>query len=289
MSKQVIVGGGAVRTAQIGGTDKLCIIAGPCAIESESHALEMAERIAEITERVGVSLIYKSCFDKDCRSSPDSFHGCGIDSGLGILEKVRQQVGVPVVTDVSNVEWVDRTAEVVDMLQIPAYLCRQTHLLRACARTGKPLHLKKGQFMNPRNMKNSLAKIYREDNQQVVLCDRGTFFGYEDLVNDMRSLIIMRELGTPVSYDATHSIQQPTGSGSVSQGLREFIPALVRAACGVGVDAIFMEVHDNPNRALSDPATQLDIRFLENILRQAVDISAVMRETSRNHPTEGLS
>ncbi|GJL81757.1 MAG: 2-dehydro-3-deoxyphosphooctonate aldolase [marine bacterium B5-7] len=289
MIKQVIVGDDKVNKVRIGEGERLCLLAGPCAIESETHAIYMAEQIAEIAEKVGVSLIYKSCYDKDCRSSPDSYHGCGIDSGLEILQKVRDQVGVPVVTDISSAEWVEATASVVDMLQIPAYLCRQTHLLRACAKTKKPLHLKKGQFMNPRNMKNSLAKIYREDNHQVVLCDRGTFFGYEDLVNDMRSLMIMREFGIPVSYDATHSIQQPTGSGSVSQGLREFIPGLVRAACGVGVDAIFMEVHDNPSRALSDPATQLDIRFLESILRQAVDITRIVRETVVANPTEGLS
>lgn len=287
-SKQVTVGDDTVARAVIGNNAPLVIIAGPCAIESESHALKMAEQIRAITDRVGVSLIYKSCFDKDCRSSPDSYHGCGIDSGLKILQKVREQVGVPVITDVSNVEWVNDTAEVADMIQIPAYLCRQTHLLRACARTMKPLHVKKGQFMNPRNMKNSLAKIFREENDQVVLCDRGTFFGYEDLVNDMRCLQIMKELGTPVGYDATHSIQQPTGSGSVSQGLREFIPGLVRAACAVGIDSLFMEVHDNPDRALSDPATQLDVRFLEPILRQAVEVTAAVRETISKNSTEGL-
>ena len=174
------------------------------------------------------------------------------------------------------------------MLQIPAYLCRQTHLLRSCAVTGKPLHLKKGQFMNPRNMKNSLAKIFREENYQVVIADRGTFFGYEELVNDFRSLQVMKEFGTPICYDATHSIQKPTASGSISQGLREFIPGLVRCACAMGIDALFMEVHDNPDQALSDPATQLDIRYLENILRQAKEVREVRAEVISKYPTDGL-
>jgi 2-dehydro-3-deoxyphosphooctonate aldolase (KDO 8-P synthase) len=285
----VTVGGGDVSEVRIGPGNALAIIAGPCAIESETHALFMASAIKEITDRVGLPLIYKSCFDKDCRSSPDSYHGCGVQSGLEILARVRERVGIPVVTDVSNAEWAAATARVADMIQIPAYLCRQTHLLKACAQTGKPLHVKKGQFMNPRNMKNSLAKIYRENNHQVVLCDRGTFFGYEDLVNDFRSLKIMREFGTPVCYDATHSIQQPTSSGSVSQGLREFIPGLVRAACGMGIDALFMEVHDSPDQALSDPATQLDIRFLESILRQAKAISELTGSVVELYSTEGIA
>jgi 2-dehydro-3-deoxyphosphooctonate aldolase (KDO 8-P synthase) len=288
-STKVLVGGDDVRQVVIGDGEELVIMAGPCAIETESHAMFMAEKILEITERVGVGLIYKSCYDKDCRSSPDSYHGCGIDSGLKILSRIRERFGIPVVTDVSNAAWAEQTAEVVDILQIPAYLCRQTHLLRSCARTGKPLHVKKGQFMNPRNMKNTLAKIYREDNHQVVLCDRGTFFGYDDLVNDLRSLHIMKEFGTPVCYDATHSIQQPTGMGSVSRGLREFIPGLVRSACAMGVDALFMEVHDNPDEALSDPATQLDIQYLENILVQAKAVRDVSREMAVKYPTDGLS
>ena len=284
----VLVGGAEVREVKIGRGHDLAVIAGPCAIENASHAFKMVEEILKITDEVGLPLIYKSCFDKDCRSSPDSYHGCGIDSGLKILSQIRQDFGVPVVTDISSAEWAQPTADVVDMLQIPAYLCRQTHLLRACAKTGKPLHLKKGQFMNPRNMKNSLAKIYRENNYQVLLTDRGTFFGYEELVNDFRSLQIMREFGTPVCYDATHSIQKPTATGSVSQGLREFIPGLVRSACAMGIDALFMEVHDNPDEALSDPATQLDIRYLKNILLQAKETSQLQRDTVRRHPTDGL-
>lgn len=288
-SAVVTVGGGDVCEVNIGAGHPLAIIAGPCAIESETHALKMAAALREITDRVGLPLIYKSCFDKDCRSSPDSYHGCGVESGLEILARVRERAGIPVVTDVSNAEWAAPTARVADMIQIPAYLCRQTHLLRACARTGRPLHVKKGQFMNPRNMKNSLAKIFREENYQVVLCDRGTFFGYEDLVNDFRSLQVMREFGTPVCYDATHSIQQPTGSGSVSQGLREFIPGLVRSACAMGIDALFMEVHDNPDRALSDPATQLDIRYFENIIRQAKAVSETCAAVLQQFPTEGIN
>lgn len=285
----VTVGGGVTAQVKIGKDQPLALIAGPCAIESETHALKMAEMIKEITDRLNVPLIYKSCFDKDCRSSPDSYHGCGIDSGLEILAKVREQFGIPVVTDISDAAWAGPTAEVVDLLQIPAYLCRQTHLLKACAKTGKPLHIKKGQFMNPRNMKNSLAKVYREDNYQVVLCDRGTFLGYDDLVNDFRSLQIMREFGTPVCYDATHSIQQPTGAGSVSQGMREFIPGLVRAACAMGIDALFAETHDNPDQALSDPATQLDVKFLENILRQALEVNEIRKQVVGKYPTDGIT
>ena len=289
LSKVVEVGGDDVDLVRIGPGCDLVLIAGPCAIESEAHALKMAEELLNITSKLGIPLIYKSCFDKDCRSSPDSFHGCGIENGLNILEKVRARYRVPVVTDISNSAWAEPAARVVDMLQIPAYLCRQTHLLRACAVTGKPLHLKKGQFMNPRNMKNSLAKIYREDNYQVVLADRGTFFGYEELVNDFRSLQIMREFGTPVCYDATHSIQKPTASGSISQGVREFIPGLVRCACAMGVDALFMEVHDDPDQALSDPATQLDIKHLENILHQAIEINNVRKRVIEVYPTEGIA
>lgn len=285
----VVVGGDDVRRVFIGRGEDLALIAGPCAIETEKHAMYMAEKILEVTEKVGMGLIYKSCYDKDCRSSPDSFHGCGIDGGLKILAKIRREFGIPVITDVSNASEVEQTAETVDIIQIPAYLCRQTHLLRACARTMKPLHVKKGQFMNPRNMKNTLAKIYREDNHQVVLCDRGTFFGYDDLVNDLRSLFIMKELGTPVCYDATHSVQQPTGTGSVSRGMREFIPGLVRSACAMGVDALFMEVHDNPDEALSDPATQLHLEYLENVLWQAKEVNAAYKSVSNKYPTEGLA
>jgi len=279
---EIKVGGGKVSTVLIGTKHKLAFIGGPCAIENESHTLFMAENLNNICTQIEIPFIFKSCYDKDCRSSPDSFLGIGIDSGLKILEKVRLEIGIPVTSDVSNVQWVKDTADVVDLIQIPAYLCRQTHLLSACGRTGKPINIKKGQFIDPKNMRNSLAKIFRTNNKKVILTERGTFFGYNMLVNDFRGLKIMNEFGVPVCYDATHSIQRPTGSGSISQGQREFIPGLVRAAVAMGINALFMEVHDNPDRALSDPATQLNIKYLKKILLQAMKIhelrNALVRE-----------
>lgn len=265
----VSVGRTDVKSVNISDGNSLAIIAGPCAIESMDHALFMAEKLLKITNKLGLSLIYKSCYDKDCRSSPDSYHGCGIDEGLRILESVRKGLGIPVVTDVSSEQDMSATANVVDMIQIPAYLCRQTHLLRSAGKTLLPIHVKKGQFMSPNNMRNSVSKILREGNDQIILGERGTFFGYGDLVNDFRSLDVMRSLGFPVCYDATHSIQRPTSTGSISQGDRKFIPTLVRAAAASGINALFLEVHDNPDNALSDPATQLPLDFFENILIQA--------------------
>ena len=269
MSKIISVGGGDVATVNIGGAGPLVFLGGPCAIESRDHALEMAGRIGAICKALDIPWIYKSCYDKDCRSSVGSFHGIGIDDGLEILAEVRVTQGVPVVCDFSDAEWAAQTASVVDFIQIPAYLCRQTHVLLAAGETGKPVHLKKGQFMSPWNMKNSVRKIESTGNQQILLTDRGTFFGYNMLVNDYRNFPIMAETGYPVCFDATHSVQLPTSMGNISGGQREFIPALVRAAAGCGINALFMEVHNNPDEALSDANTQLDIRYLENILAQA--------------------
>jgi len=229
----------------------------------------MAEMIGKICSDVGVPWIYKSCYDKDCRSSPGSFHGVGVNEGLRILSDVRDEFSVPVVADFSDAAWAAATGEVCDMVQVPAYLCRQTSILRAAAQTGRPIHLKKGQFMSPWNMKNSVRKIESFGNHQVLLSDRGTFMGYNMLVNDMRCFPIMAQTGYPVCFDATHSIQMPTSMGNVSGGQREFIPSLVRAACASGINALFMEVHDNPEEALSDPNTVLDVQYLEGILRQA--------------------
>jgi 2-dehydro-3-deoxyphosphooctonate aldolase (KDO 8-P synthase) len=229
----------------------------------------MAEKIQEICKRVGIRWIFKACYDKDCRSAPDSFHGLGMDDGLRILSEVRDTFGVPVVSDFSDSSWAKATGEVCDMVQVPAYLCRQTSILRAAAETGRPIHLKKGQFMSPWNMKNSVRKIEAASNFQVLLADRGTFFGYNMLVNDFTSFPIMRRTGYPVCFDATHSIQLPTSMGNISGGQREFIPYLVRAAAACGINALFMEVHNDPRNALSDANTVLNIKFLENILCQA--------------------
>ena len=278
ISKTIVVGYGDIRSVRIGGREPLAFIGGPCAIESRDHTLMMAERIAKICGRLSVPWIYKSCYDKDCRSAPDSFHGIGLEEGLRILQDVRREFGVPVVSDFSDAADAAATGEVCDLIQIPAYLCRQTHMLRSAAVTGRPVHLKKGQFMSPWNMKNSVRKIEAAGNTQVLLTDRGTFFGYNMLVNDFRNFPIMAETGYPVCFDATHSIQMPTSMGNISGGQREFIPHLARAAAACGINALFMEVHDDPPNALSDPNTVLDIQYLENVLVHANAMHALRLE-----------
>lgn len=268
-SNTVTVGYGNVRKVLIGSSEPLVLISGPCAIESRDHAFNMADKISNICDSLEIPLIYKSCYDKDCRSSPDSFHGLGVDHGLTILSQLRDEFGIPVVSDFSDSTWAEATGEVCDMVQIPAYLCRQTSILKAAAATNKPIHLKKGQFMSPWNMKNSVRKIEAAGNSKIVLADRGTFFGYNMLVNDMTSLPIMARTGCPVSFDATHSIQLPTSMGNISGGQREFIPYLVRAAAACGISALFMEVHDDPNNALSDSNTVLDLKYLKVVLSHA--------------------
>ena len=268
-SKVIKVGSGCVKEVQIGLNMPLVFIGGPCAIESRDHAFMMAEKISEICNKLEISWIYKSCYDKDCRSSPKSFHGLGVDHGLSILGEIRKEFNIPVVSDFSDVAWAESTGEVCDLVQVPAYLCRQTSILRAAAKTNKPIHLKKGQFMSPWNMKNSVRKLESFGCKNILLTDRGSFFGYNQLVNDMTSFPIMRKTGYPVCFDATHSIQMPTSMGDVSGGQREFIPFLVRAATACGINALFMEVHNDPPNALSDPNTVLDIKYLEEILRQS--------------------
>ena len=268
-SKVIEIGYGNVKRVKIGGNGKLVLIGGPCAIENRDHALMMADRIAKICDELGVDWVYKSCFDKDCRSSPDSFHGVGIDQGLEILSEVRKEFGIPVTSDFSDPAWAQATGEVCDLVQVPAYLCRQTSILKAAAKTGRPIHLKKGQFMSPWNMKNSVRKIEAAGGTQILLADRGTFFGYNMLVNDMRSFAIMAQTGYPVCYDITHSIQMPTSMGDISGGQREFIPALVRAAAACGIDALFMEIHNDPKNAKSDPNTVLNVKDLKHVLGQA--------------------
>ena len=276
--KIVTVGYGDVKKVQIGGTLPLAFVGGPCAIENRDHALFMAESIAEICEKLDIPWIYKSCYDKDCRSSPKSFHGVGIDKGLKILSEVREKLKVPVVSDFSDSSWAAATGEVCDMVQVPAYLCRQTSILRAAAHTGRPVLLKKGQFMSPWNMKNSCRKLEAFGNDRIILADRGTFMGYNMLVNDMTCFPTMRYTGYPVCYDATHSIQLPTSMGNISGGQREFIPYLVRSAVANGINLLFMETHDNPSKALSDSNTVLDIKYLENVLYQAKKVHQMRLE-----------
>jgi len=241
-----------VGPVSIGGGRPLVLIGGPCAIESEKHALMTAERLAAIAADRGVPFIYKSSYDKANRSSLDGYRGPGLVEGLRILRRVKEAVGVPVLSDVHQVEEVGPAAEVLDVLQIPAFLCRQTDLVLAAARTGKPVNVKKGQFLAPADMQNIVDKILSAGNRQILLTERGTSFGYHNLVVDMRGLVQMRELGFPVVFDATHSVQLPGAAGTRSGGERRYVPALARAAIAVGVDALFMEMHEEPDRTLPD-------------------------------------
>jgi 2-dehydro-3-deoxyphosphooctonate aldolase (KDO 8-P synthase) len=264
------IGYGDVRRVRIGKGLPLVYIGGPCAIESRDHAFKMAEAIGAICGRLKMPWIFKACYDKDSRSSATSFHGVGLDEGMRILSDIRKEFGIPVVSDFSDPSWAAATGEVCDFVQVPAYLCRQTSVLRAAAEAGRPVHLKKGQFMSPWNMRNSVRKLESFGCDQILLTDRGTFLGYNMLVNDMTCFPIMGKTGYPVCFDATHSVQMPTSMGNLSGGQREFIPFLVRAAVGGGIDALFMETHDDPDNALSDPNTVLDLKYLELVLSQAM-------------------
>ena len=228
------------------------LIAGPCVIESEELALSTASDLKQITGELGIPFIYKSSFDKANRSSGTSFRGPGMEAGLKILQKVKDQLGVPVLTDVHEDTPLDEVASVVDVLQTPAFLCRQTNFIQNVARAGKPVNIKKGQFLAPWDMKNVVDKARAAGNEQIMVCERGVSFGYNNLVSDMRSLAAMRDTGAPVVFDATHSVQLPGGQGSASGGQREYVPVLARAAIAAGVSGLFMETHPNPAKALSD-------------------------------------
>ncbi|MDH5190364.1 MAG: 3-deoxy-8-phosphooctulonate synthase [Gammaproteobacteria bacterium] len=235
------------------GIDKpIFLIAGPCVIESEQLALDTAGQLKEITDKVGIPFIYKSSFDKANRSSTKSFRGLGVEEGLRILQKVKDEIGVPVLTDVHEDTPLDEVSAVVDVLQTPAFLCRQTNFIQNVARTGKPVNIKKGQFLSPWDMQNVVDKAREAGNNQIMVCERGVSFGYNNLVSDMRSLAVMRQTGCPVVYDGTHSVQLPGGQGGTSGGQREFVPVLARAAVAAGVSGLFMETHPNPEKALSD-------------------------------------
>ena len=281
--KNVKVGGNGVKSIKIGGSNPLVFIGGPCAIESKDHTFYMAEQIKNICSDLDIDWIFKSCYDKDCRSSKDSFHGVGITEGLEILSEVRKEFKVPVVSDFSDPSWAEETGKVCDLVQIPAYLCRQTSILKSAASTNKPIHLKKGQFMSPWNMKNSVRKLEKFGCDQIILTERGTFFGYNQLVNDMTSFPIMRKIGYPVCFDATHSIQLPTSMGNISGGQREFIPFLTRAAAACGINALFMEVHNKPEDALSDSNTVLNIKYLKLILSEAIKIHDLRLELTKQN------
>ncbi|MFI4956773.1 MAG: 3-deoxy-8-phosphooctulonate synthase [Gammaproteobacteria bacterium] len=237
---------------EVGNDLPFFLIAGPCVIESEALAIETAGLLKEMTAALGIPFIYKSSFDKANRSSADSFRGPGMEQGLKILEKVKAQIGVPILTDVHEYTPLHEVASVVDVLQTPAFLCRQTDFIQNVAKTNKPVNIKKGQFLAPWDMKFVLEKAKATGNQAIMACERGASFGYNNLVSDPRSLAVMKDFGCPVVFDATHSVQLPGGQGSVSGGQREFVPVLARAAIAVGVAGIFMETHPNPLKALSD-------------------------------------
>ena len=244
----------------------LFLIAGPCVIESEKMALETSAALKEMTDRLGIPFIYKSSFDKANRSSGDSFRGPGMEEGLRILELVREQVGVPVLTDVHEDTPIDEVASVVDVLQTPAFLCRQTNFIQNVARAGKPVNIKKGQFLAPWDMGNVVNKARAVGNEQIMVCDRGYTFGYNNLISDMRALSVMRETGCPVVFDATHSVQLPGGQGASSGGQREFVPVLARAAVAAGISGLFMETHPNPAEALSDGPNAWPLGHMEQLL-----------------------
>ena len=242
------------------------LIAGPCQMESREHALETAAALVEMTGKLGIGLIYKSSFDKANRTSIATARGLGMEKALPIFVEVRERFGCPVITDVHEADQCAPVAEAVDVLQIPAFLCRQTDLLVAAAKTGRAVNVKKGQFLAPWDMKNVAAKLVASGNEKVLLCERGASFGYNTLVSDMRALPIMAETGFPVVFDATHSVQQPGGQGTTSGGQREFVPVLARAAIAVGVAAVFMETHENPDRAPSDGPNMIPLNEMPALL-----------------------
>ena len=254
-------------SARFGNDLPLAVIAGPCALESRAHALETAAALKEIADRLGIALVYKTSFDKANRTSAASARGIGLDASLPIFAEVRERTGLPVLTDVHEAEQCRRLAEVVDILQIPAFLCRQTDLLIAAAQTGRVINVKKGQFLAPWDMTNVVAKITGAGNRNVLVTERGVSFGYNTLVSDMRALPILRETGAPVIFDATHSVQQPGGQGSSSGGERKFVPVLARAAVAVGVAGVFIETHQDPDRAPSDGPNMVPLREMESLLR----------------------
>lgn len=271
-TRPVLIGG-----VTIGGEAPLALIAGPCVIESPEHVMKMAEAVAQIAGRVKMPFIFKASFDKANRSSIQSYRGPGMDAGLELLAAVRGRVGCPVLTDIHAVDQVSRAADAVDAMQIPAFLCRQTDLLISAGETGLPVNVKKGQFLAPWDMKQALAKIESTGNRNILLTERGASFGYNNLVSDMRSLVIMRETGYPVIYDATHSVQLPGGQGTSSGGQREFIAPLSRAAVAAGIDAIFIETHDDPSKALSDGPNSVPLEELEELLRTLVRLHIAVR------------
>ncbi|EGO62930.1 3-deoxy-8-phosphooctulonate synthase [Acetonema longum] len=262
---------------EIGGKNPIALIAGPCVIEDRERTLKIGRGIKAIADRLGIPYIFKASYDKANRSSYQSFRGPGLKDGLETLDFIKKELGVPVLSDIHDITQVEPAAAVLDVLQIPAFLCRQTDLVYSAGRTGRVVNVKKGQFLAPLDMKNVIAKIREAGNEKILLTERGFSFGYNNLVVDMRSLPIMRSLGYPVVFDATHSVQLPGGAGTTSSGQREFVSYLTRAAVGIGIDALFMEVHDNPAEALSDGPNMLYLDQLEDLLQDVLALDAVVR------------
>jgi 2-dehydro-3-deoxyphosphooctonate aldolase (KDO 8-P synthase) len=273
----VVVGPTAARPVRIGNAERLSIIAGPCQMESRSHALETAYALKEIAERLNIGLIYKTSFDKANRTSANAARGMGLQAALPVFAEIREITGLPTLTDVHEAEQCAEVAQAVDVLQIPAFLCRQTDLLLAAARTGRTINVKKGQFLAPWDMKNVVAKITGAGNPNVLATERGVSFGYNTLVSDMRALPIMAEIGCPVVFDATHSVQQPGGQGTSSGGQREFVPVLARAAVAIGVACVFMETHPDPDHAPSDGPNMVPLKSFEPLLAELLDYDALAK------------
>ncbi|WP_369681944.1 3-deoxy-8-phosphooctulonate synthase [Malonomonas rubra] len=273
MMQKVTVG-----SASFGGSQALTLIAGPCAIENEDLTLRIADELKKITGEIGCQLVFKASYDKANRTSVTSFRGPGIEEGLRILQRVKDEFELPVISDVHDVSQVTAAAEVLDIIQIPAFLSRQTDLLVAVGETGKVVNVKKGQFLAPWDMEHGINKITSTGNKQILLTERGASFGYNNLVTDMRSLVIMREMGYPVIFDATHSVQLPGGAGGASSGQRQYVGALSRAAAATGIDGLFWEVHENPDRALCDGPNSLPLAQVKSMLRQVLAIDAIFKQ-----------
>lgn len=269
---------------RIGLNAPLFVVAGPCVIESQHLCLEIAERLVEIGETTGIGVIFKASFDKANRSSISSFRGPGLKDGLDILAKVKQKTALPIMTDVHEPAQAGEVAKVADCLQIPAFLCRQTDLICACAKTTRPVNIKKGQFISPEEMKNAVEKARLCGNEKIILTERGTFFGYNRLVNDMTAIATMRLLGCPVVFDATHSTQQPGGLGNASAGRPEMVPLLAKAAVAAGANGLFLEVHPNPKKAKSDAASIIPIQWLEDLIKVCKQISQITSNKDESYP-----
>ncbi|MDF2791819.1 MAG: 3-deoxy-8-phosphooctulonate synthase [Neobacillus sp.] len=274
MSNQVILN----EQISFGGNRPFVLIAGPCMLENEKLVMQTAEKIKEITTKLNIPFVFKGSFDKANRSSINSDRGPGIDEGLKLLAKVKETFNLPVTSDIHESYQAELAGEVLDIIQIPAFLCRQTDLLVAAAKTGKIINVKKGQFLAPWDMKNVVIKIRETGNEAILLTERGTTFGYNNLIVDMRSLVTMREIGVPVVFDATHSVQIPGGNGTTTGGKREFVPYLSRAAAAVGIDSIFMEVHPDPDKALSDGPNMVKLDNLEEVLKPIIEIDQVVKQ-----------